>query len=348
MIARNFILLCISFSVFCKENFIVDRRKIVDNVIWSIKSVDKENIILSTRNGKIYFYNLSNSRLQNIEHSIQPEVKGQGGLLDIYLHKKKVYLSYSKKINASITTALFKGDIKNNILRGKDIFIANTKSSTHHHFGSRIEIDDKEQIYLTIGDRGMRDEAQKLNNHHGKILRMDLNGRPIKENPFKEFPYIYSYGHRNPQGLIFNNDQSILFEAEFGPKGGDELNIIEKGKNYGWPVITYGREYHGPQIGKTHHKNMEQPLVYWTPSISPSAITYYSHHYFQNWKDSIFLANLSSTHLRRVQLTSDNKVLNQEILLNDLGLRLRSLHILRDGKILIGTDSGELVILKKK
>jgi aldose sugar dehydrogenase len=229
----------------------------------------------------------------------------------------------------------------------KDLFVAEAVNDNTVHFGSRIEFTKDGHIFMTIGDRDDRHKAQSLNNHHGKVLRLDLEGRAAKGNPFEKTkgakPEIWSYGHRNPQGLVMNPVTGDLFAAEFGPRGGDELNLIQAGKNYGWPVVTFGREYWGPKIGEgTTKAGIENPIEHWAPSISPSAVAVYTASKMKEWQGNIFLGCLSSAHLRRLVL-ENGKVVKQEELFKDKGWRIRNVKISQDGDLYFSTDSGQLV-----
>lgn len=326
-----------------------------EDVIWSLDFLPSNNSILvfSERGGQLKFVNLLTKKIQNI--SGVPEVfsAGQGGLLDIAFDKNDdLYFTYSAKLpKGKNTTALFKGkiDFTKNSLTGKTIFLAKAESSDGYHFGSRIVI-DSDALYLGVGERNDRDKSQDLAYHHGKILKLTKEGKAYSTNPFIQqkntLPEIYSYGHRNPQGLIKLQDGSLM-NSEFGPRGGDELNLVVASKNYGWPVITYGKEYWGPKIGTTHKEGMEQPIHYWVPSISPSGIAQYQGEMFKEFNGHIFIANLSGQHLRRIVL-KDQKVVEEFEYLNDLDERFRDVQVGPEGAIYTATDSGKILKLTKK
>lgn len=189
--------------------------------------------------------------------------------------------------------------------------------------------------------------AQRLDNHQGKILRITKEGKPAEGNPFigvkGALPEIWSYGHRNPQGMAFDN-QGQLFNAEMGPRGGDEINVIEKGANYGWPEITYGREYFGPKIGKTEKAGMKQPVFYWVPSINPSGISFYNGNSFSTFNNQLFMAGLGGS-LHRLQIR-EHKLIKEDKLLDDLSERFRMVKIGPDSLIYISTDSGRIIRLE--
>jgi glucose/arabinose dehydrogenase len=320
----------------------------LDGVIWGFDFITPSTGIANLRSGEMYFFDLKTKKSHRIKG---PEVKsgGQGGLLDIkYKRIGKVdyaYYTYSKLHKNSWTTALGRAQILNKqLVNHKDLFVARVVSDTSRHFGSRI-VFKADKLFMTIGDRGERENSQKLSNHNGTIVRLNLDGSIPADNPFKgkrQRKEIWSYGHRNPQGIDIDPVSGEVFSCEFGPRGGDELNHVKKAKNYGWPVITYGREYWGPKIGGTKKEGMEQPIVHWTPSISPSGMAFYTGNKISKWKGNLFLANLSSQHLRRLVL-KNNKVILQEELLKQQKERVRHVTTGLDGFLYISTDSGKLI-----
>lgn len=328
-----------------------------EDVIWSLEFYPKDSNLLffTERSGKIKSFNLLTKVVTN--YSGVPDVysASQGGLLDLAFDPKTsdLYFTYSEKLGAGKnTTSLFKGsvDLSGKKIIGKTIFRAKAESTGGYHFGSRIVIKD-DSLYMSVGERNDRDFSQNLNTHHGKILKLNLEGKAYTNNPFtgkKALPEIYSYGHRNPQGLVMD-EKGSLYNSEFGPRGGDELNLVLPGRNYGWPVITYGKEYWGPKIGTTEKEGMEQPVKYWVPSISPSGIDFYYGKVFPEFNGSLFLANLSGQHLRRLEL-KDGKVIKEEELLTDLEERFRDVKVSSyDGFIYLATDSGKIMrVIPKK
>ena len=206
----------------------------------------------------------------------------------------------------------------------------------HHRHG--------EERQARVGDRDERQNAQKLTQHNGKVLRFNHDGSVPKDNPFvgkaNALPEIFSYGHRNPQGLAIHPTTGEVWEAEMGPRGGDEINLIKPGANYGWPVVSYGREYSGPKIGEgTEKAGIENPIAYWVPSISPSNIAFYSGDALPKWKGNLFLGNLSGMHIRRL-VVSGQKVVKQEEVLK--GSRFRNLRSGPDGFLYYSTDEGKI------
>jgi len=244
-----------------------------------------------------------------------------------------------------------RGILKETTLESTEvIFQAKVDSDTTRHFGSRL-VFHQGHIFMTIGDRGERAYAQKLNLHQGSILKLTHSGKAAADNPFLKtknaLAEIWSYGHRNPQGIDVHPETKELWSCEFGPRGGDELNLIKKGRNYGWPVITYGKEYWGPSIGDTKKTGMEQPIEYWVPSISPSGMVFYTGDKIKSWKNDLFLANLSSTHLRRLRIRN-NKVIEQEKLFESIDERIRHVRNAADGYLYFSTDSGKIFQIHTK
>ena len=334
-------------------SFKVEKILNIKSTIWGFDFLSDDTIILSLINGKIKTYNFKNKLLSSIQGVPNVSVGGQGGLLDLKVYEDKnqkqwVYFCYSTKDKNGKSTAIAKGYLKNKqLIEVKTIFIAKPFVSTSHHFGCRIAFDDNDHLFLSVGDRGHRDDAQKLTSHNGKILRLDLQGRPAIGNPFannKEAkPEIWSYGHRNPQGLYFDKKTKTLWEQEHGPKGGDEINQIKKGLNYGWPIITYGKEYSGFKVGKDLKQKvgMQQALYYYVPSIAPSGLTQYRGKKLSFWSGDLFSGALALRHLNRIRIR-DGKIIEEERLLKKLNKRIRHVSLGPDEKLYFSTDSGDL------
>jgi glucose/arabinose dehydrogenase len=329
-----------------------DRVVLDSGVIWGFDFVDSNSILYGTKQGKLGLFNTSTGKTTEVSHSIDFRTHGQGGLLDVVYDdvNSLVFITYSKQNSKGYTTALFKGKLNGNRLQGSEIFEAAAYGSSGRHFGSRVALDTvAKTVYIGIGDRGERDKAQSLNYHNGKILRLTYDGEPLSSNPFYSrggaSREIFSYGHRNPQGLYLTKSGE-LFETEFGPKGGDEINLVESGKNYGWPKVTYGKEYSGAYIAPESAPGMEEPIAYYTPVISPSGMMVYENDYYPEWSGDMFIANLSSQHLRRVRIRN-GRVLEEEKLFENLRKRIRHVNYSPDGKIYFSTDSGEIYEVKK-
>ena len=318
-------------------------------IVWGM-DVTAEEIYFTERAGKIKVLNLKTKKTQELAGVPAVYAKGQGGLLDIKLSpdfasSKKIFFTYAKKLKERQATALATAVIEENRLKQvKDIFISQGTTDTRRHFGSRIAFDGQAHIFVSVGDRGDRDNPQKLNNHHGKVIRLKLDGSVPKDTPFVKtpgaLPEIWSFGHRNPQGLFFDQKSGQLFEMEHGPRGGDEINVIKKGANYGWPVISYGKEYWGPiSVGEgTHKKGMEQPLTKYVPSIAPCGLTVYRGKKYPELTNKIIAGALKLTHLNVVNLKGE-EVLR---LFDDQDMRVRSVVTAQDQSIFFSTDGGKI------
>jgi aldose sugar dehydrogenase len=261
-------------------------------------------------------------------------------------------MSYSKyRVEGGVkmtSTAIVRGKIKNNeFTEAQELFEANPYTRTKHHYGSKIMFDDKGYIFFSVGERGMEKEfPQSTQNDNGKIHRLFDDGRIPPDNPFvndgKSKASIWSYGHRNPQGLIFDKSTGIIWESEHGPRGGDELNIIRKGANYGWPVICYCINYDGKPITSISKKEgMEQPEFYWVPSIAPCGMTMITSDKYPAWKGDIMVGSLRFMYLNRCVM-KDNKVVKEEKLFSNLG-RMRNAEMGTDGYLYIAVEKPGMV-----
>lgn len=319
----------------------------VRDVIWGFDFLPDGKVIFTEREGRISIFDPQSKKITPLKGIPKVHAAGQGGMLDIKLDpdfqkNQRFFFTYAEPQGKLSATVLAEARLKENeLVNFRKVFTANAEE-IDVHYGSRILIKD-DHIYFTVGDRYDRSKVQDLRFHNGKVLRLSLDGSTPKDNPFsttKEArPEIFALGIRSPQGLALHPTSKEIFEAEMGPQGGDEVNVIEAGKNYGWPVITYGREYHGPKIGKTKKEGMEQPIVYWVPSISPSGISFYEGKVYPDWNENLFLATLSGEHVRRLVL-QNRSVIRQEILLADLKQRWRSIRQGPDGYLYLGSDSG--------
>ena len=270
-----------------------------------------------------------------------------------------VYCSFSEPNKGGNLTAVAKGKLSGDEKRIENatvIYRAIPVYDGDKHYGSRLVFGRDGYLYVSTGersDRETRPKAQHLNAALGKTLRIDKNGKAAPDNPFigqsNVLPEIYSFGHRNPQGLAIHPVTGAIWNSEMGPMGGDEINIIKPGKNYGWPTITYGLEYSGSQIGEgiTAKKGMEQPVYYWDPVLSPSGMTFYSGNEIPEWENNLFIGGLSSTHICRLVI-QDNKVVGEERLLKDERQRFRDIAQGNDGALYAITDDGRLYRIGKK
>ncbi len=325
-------------------------------VVWGMVFISDTEMLFTEREGNVKKLNIQTGKVVSVSGAPEVYARGQGGLLDVTLHphfseNKKIYISYSKEVNDKQTTAVAEALLKEDKLTQlKDIFTVLPAVSASRHFGSRLVFDQKGFLYVTVGDRTERHFAQKLDNHFGKILRLKPDGKAPTDNPFVSVegakPEIWSFGHRNPQGLFIHPETGRIWSQEHGPRGGDEINLIQRGKNYGWPVITYGREYWGPAIGEGVKKQgMEQPIKYYVPSIAPSGLMIYSGKIFKNWKHSFFSGALVLTHLNRVEI-ENQKAQKEERLLSDLEFKVRNVIEGPAGYIYVSVDAGKILKLK--
>jgi glucose/arabinose dehydrogenase len=283
---------------------------------------------------------------------------GQGGLMDVVLHPDFadngwVYLSFSEAGRRGVGTAVARGRLDGMSLRDTEIlFRLHPKSRASRHFGSRLVFDQQGYLFITLGDRGDRPRAQDLNDHAGSVIRLHDDGRVPSDNPFVDRPgvrpEIYSYGHRNIQGATLHAPSGRLWTHEHGPQGGDEINLPEAGKNYGWPVITYGVNYGiGTRIGEgTAKAGMQQPLYYWVPSIAPSGMSFYQGKRFPQWQGSLFVGSLKFRLLVRLELENGKVAHEERLLQGELG-RIRDVREGPDGLLYLLTDAddGRLVRL---
>jgi aldose sugar dehydrogenase len=289
---------------------------------------------------------------------------GQGGLLGLTLDpafssNRMVYWCFSERTGDGNLTAVAKGKLSGDEKRIENatvIYRALPAYRSALHYGGRILFDKMGNLFVSTGERSdinTRPQAQWLNSALGKILRITTDGKPAPGNPFLKdanaFPEIWSYGHRNVQGLAFHPATGDLWENEFGPRGGDELNLIKPGKNYGWPTITYGIEYSGQKVGDAIQQKdgMEQPVYYWDPVLSPSGMTFYSGDKIPEWKNNVFVTGLNSNHIARLVI-KNNKVTGEERILANEGQRFRDVQQGKDGALYAITDEGRLYRIAAK
>jgi len=317
---------------------------------WALAFLPSGDHLITEKEGKILWHKKTDPPGKFTEVRGVPEVYegGQGGLMDLVLHPKFqttpwVYLTYSISKNGKKTTRVSRALWKNGVLENFQVlFTAQPWFRQNLHFGSRLVFDSKGYMFFTVGDRGNRDLAQNLSTHNGKVLRLHADGSIPEDNPFishnNSMMEIWSYGHRNPQGLVFKG--KVLWAHEHGPRGGDEINMIQKGKNYGWPVVTYGKEYIGGSIGEGFTKaGMEDPKKYYIPSIAPCGMAYYNGNLFSKWKNSFFIGSLVLRHLNRVSVDDFSE---EERLLNTLGKRVRDVRVGPDDFIYFAVEEGAI------
>ncbi|MFN8251311.1 MAG: PQQ-dependent sugar dehydrogenase [Ferruginibacter sp.] len=331
---------------------------------WAIIAFPGNRFLVTDRRGFMQLISTGGAIIKKIKGFPKVLDEAQGGLLDVALDPEfeqnhTIYWSFSEpKDSGYNNTAVAKGVLNETdtmITNPQVIFRATPALKSNLHFGSRLLFDKDGYLFVSAGERSILDgrkQAQWLNSGLGKIFRITKDGKPAPGNPFagqsNALPEIYSYGHRNPQSLDINPVTGDLWEAEFGPRGGDELNLIKPGKNYGWPVITYGIEYNGDKIGDAiqQKEGMEQPVYYWDPVLSPSGMVFYTGDAIPEWKNNLFICGLSSTHIARLVI-KDNKVVGEEILLKDKRERFRDIAQM-NGMLYAVTDGGILFRISRQ
>ena len=319
------------------------------DVPWGMAFLPDGALLVTERSGKLYRI----KHRKNIEITGVPEVmaQGQGGLLDVALHpdfeqNRLVYLSYSKPKGRQATTAVMRARLEGDKLTGqKVIFEALPYASTRHHYGSRLVFSKNNQLFISVGERGNEDEnPQNKDNDLGKIHRINDDGSIPADNPIKDKDgkpsSLYSYGNRNPQGMTIHPGTGELWETEHGPRGGDEINIIKPGKNYGWPVTTYGINYNGTTItDKRTAPGIEPPIHYWTPSIGPSGTAFVTGDRYKPWKGALLVGSLPFGYLSLSYLDG-TKITREEKLLEDIG-RVRDVRMGPDGYIYVAVEDSD-------
>jgi len=329
------------------------------HIPWGVTFLPDGGILVTEKTGElIHFKNTKKTTIKNVP---KVYVRGQGGLLDIELHPNYktngwIYISYasSEGDGKGGHTALMRAKLEDNTLVNKELLYKATPNTTKgQHFGSRIEFDNDGYLFLSIGERGARDvNPQDLTRDGGKIYRFNADGSIPKDNPFVgkngAKTAIYSYGHRNPQGLVKHPETGAIWDHEHGPRGGDEINIIKAGANYGWPVVTYGINYSGTEItDKTEMEGMEPPIHYWVPSIAPSGMAFVTtNKYGADWKGSLLVGSLAFQYLERLVMDG-NKVVNREKLLEGMG-RVRDVKEGPDGLVYVAVEGKGVYKLNPK
>ena len=329
---------------------------------WALAFIGDGKMLVSERPGRLRVIAADGKVGAPVDGLPAIEVTGQGGLLDLvadrdFARNRMIYFCYAEPaaLGSGNSTAMASARLSDDARRLEKlttIFRQTPKVSSRQHFGCRIVEADDGRLFLTLGDRGSRmADAQTLDNHHGKIVRIGKDGSVPADNPFVgrpgALPEIWSYGHRNGQGAALGPD-GRLWMHEHGPQGGDEINRPEPGKNYGWPVITYGENYGGGTIGEglTHKAGMEQPLHFWVPSIAPSGMAFVrSDRYGKSWRGSLLVGSLKVGYLARLEMDG-SRVVREEKLLTGLRQRVRDVREGTDGAVYLLTDERNGQLLK--
>lgn len=328
-------------------------------VIWAMEFLSENQLVFTVRSGKLGIFDLPTGNVQWVTGLPEIYARGQGGLLDIakapdFNSTGWWYLTYSKKDFDRAKTTLARTKIKNGRVENwQDLLITDSASHRTIHFGSRIAFDHQGHLYFSVGDRGLRSPAQDNQNHIGTIIRLNLDGSVPSDNPFVGHPQfkpeIWSFGHRNPQGLAFDAKQKILWGIEHGPRGGDEINRIQKGVNYGWPEVSFGKEYgFDKPVGVLHKTGMVDPEYVYIPSIAPSDLLVYRGQEFPSWQGSLLTGALVLRHLNRISVDDNNQPAGEFRALADLNERIRSITTDSRGRVYLGTDSGKILRLTRQ
>ncbi|MBS7564853.1 PQQ-dependent sugar dehydrogenase [Mucilaginibacter sp. Bleaf8] len=331
---------------------------------WAICNLPDGRFLVTQKGGKMVILTPNGQVSKEISNLPAVVDEGQGGLLDVnidpqFASNRMVYWDYAEKATGGSLLAVAKGKLSDDETRIENpqvIYRATPAYNGSLQFGSRILFDDEGNLFVSTGERGANDirvKAQDLSAAIGKVVHITKDGKPVPNGPFANTPNarpeIFAYGLRNPEGMTWNPETHELWEVEFGPRGGDEVNIIRAGKNYGWPVITYGIEYSGEKVGEgiQQKSGMEQPIYYWDPVISPAGTTFYNSDVIPEWKGNLFIGALSGNHVIRLVI-KDNKVTGEERLLADKGERFRAITQGKDGALYTVTDGGKLYRIGKK
>lgn len=320
---------------------------------WGMTWLGDGRMLVTERKGEILIFKDDQYTGQKVQGLPAVYANGQAGMLDITVHPKFaqngwIYLSYAKPVPGGGATTIARFKLNGNTATDfEDLIVTTPAWNGGTHYGSRIVFDNQGYLYFTNGERGSQNNAQNLKNSHGKVHRIHDDGRIPTDNPFVNtadaIPSIWTYGNRNPQGMIYDKDNNRIWSVEHGPMGGDELNLIQKGKNYGWPVITYGKNYNGTPITDiTEKEGMEQPVKYWVPSIATCGMTLVTSDKYPEWKGNILVAALAGTHISRVEMNG-TRATGEEKLLPGIG-RVRQVSQSPDGFIYAITEGTGLLI----
>ena len=325
---------------------------------WGMVFQDAGTLLFTERAGRVGRLDTASGEVSYLDGVPEVYAEGQGGLLDIALapdHAETgwIYFTYAKPVDGQGATALARARLSGDrLVDWQELIVTQSRSDTTRHFGSRIAFDGSGHLFFGIGDRGVRPNGQDLTTHAGSVLRLNLDGSVPEDNPFvgrkNALPEIWSYGHRNPQGLVYDSEHERLWLIEHGPRGGDEINLVERGANYGWPVVSHGQEYWGPvDVGEATSKpGMTDPVKVYIPSIAPGSLLLYSGRAFPEWQGDLLAGALKLRHLNRVSLDADGNPAGEERLLQDLNERIRALAESPEGWLYLSTDSGRIYRLR--
>lgn len=327
-------------------------------VIWGFDFIDENKMIINEKEGNIYLANFETKKLKKIYY-LDVHNKSQGGLLDVKISPnfktdKTIFFTYVKSILGNGHTTLAKAIFENDELQNfQDILVTKSGTNQNYHFGSRITFDDK-HIYFTLGDRGSRMDAQNLDNHIGSVIRLNIDGSIPKDNPYindkNALDEIYSFGHRNAQGIFYDKTDSNLWLVEHGPRGGDEINLIKAKQNYGWPIVSRGKEYRSnDSVGVPSKAGIIDAKKYYIPSIAPSSMILYRGKNYPNLNGKLLVGALKERHINILTIDENSNnpsIIKEDRILENLGERIRNIVKSPDDKIYFSTDSGNIYLLK--
>ena len=323
---------------------------------WGMAFLPDGDLLVTERPGRLRRINDTGLEPASVAGVPKVFARGQGGLLDVALHpdfaeNRWLYLSYSAGRGRAVRTTVMRARLgPDGLAEQTVIFETSPPGRTDKHFGSRLAFGADGLLYVTLGERGERRRAQELGDHNGSVLRLNADGTIPEDNPFAGTPgakpEIYSYGHRNPQGLAVQPETGLVFAHEHGPRGGDELNLIEAGVNYGWPTISHGREYTGGKIGVgSSAEGLAQPLWIWTPSIAPSGMSFYEGDAFPAWQGDLLVGALKYELVVRLEIENGRVVGEERLLERRLG-RIRDVRTGPDGLVYVLTDERSGVLYR--
>jgi aldose sugar dehydrogenase len=347
---KKFIIVIFLFtqsSVYTSE---IKLEKIFDGLTkpWSFSFIDKDNIILTEKKGRLATLNLKNKKLKEIKHNLSLIDLGQGGLLDVLYKDNQVYISYSEnRGNRKTSTSVAKGIFNKQSIKFKNIFRAEPPIESGYHFGSRLVIKEK-YLFITVGERGQGMIAQDFTKHPGSIIRVYLDGSIPKDNPkFKGknewLPEIFQIGLRNPQGMSLSSFDQKIYLTNHGAKGGDWFGTVNFGENYGWKILGWGgTNYSGSKIGPKWKPGFTNAIKYWVPSIAVSAMTIYKGNTFIEWNGDALITSLKDQSLRKIKF-KDNKFVDEKIIFKGSIGRIRDIKIQKEsGDLFMISDNGNL------
>ena len=335
------------------ENFKLTKILEGLNSPWSLSFVSQNEVLITEKSGNIIYANIVNKKRKKVKHNLKVLEHGQGGLLDILYHNKKVFISYSeKRKDFESSTSIAKGKYSDNKIDFKNIFRAEPQIESRYHFGSRLVIQGN-YLFASVGERGQGMIAQDPTKHPGSIIRINIDGSIPKDNPkFKGknnwLPEIFQIGVRNPQGLTLSPFDQKIYMSNHGAKGGDWFGEVKFGENYGWPILGWGgKNYSGTEIGPKWKPGFTKAIQYWVPSIAISAITIYKGQEFKEWNGHALVTSLKDQSLRKLIFTDVNEV-KEDIIFKDKIGRIRDIQIQPNtGKLFFLSDNGSLWKLEK-